>query len=225
MGIFDSVLKTVEAPIAHPLRTAQDIGNGVARFGHWAWYGDRPGAGLGAVPGQFVRGFDPRTRAGLANIASLFAGGPKGDATPMMENLGMREQFVPYHEAPVSPLDRGITNEGPIRPSRGYNPSIQKMVERAHTNPFIRAPKAKADDQLNRLSQLESLRQRAAHAEVARRQLDAQLNAAPMAGKVGQAYPEHDAALIKGQSVINHPNFIRSMIRRQAQIRGFHHPN
>lgn len=191
--------------------------------------------------GQQLAGmFDPRTRGGIANIASLFAGGPEGDSfagemPPTTEEILQRYQpageFHAYgrlkggEHVTGSPLDRGVEREGPIRPGRGYNPSIRKMVEGAHTNPFMRASRGAADDQLNRLSQLEHLRQEAARSMVHRAKLDEHLNAAPMSGKVGQRYPEHDATLLHGPSEIAHPHFIKSMLQRRAFIRSMHSHN
>lgn len=85
--------------------------------------------GLKQTAQELAHSMDPRTRAGLANIASMFVGGPKGDATPMMGKLGMEGQFRAYGIGTGKPLDRGIANEGP-----GYGRSgsgIRGLVRRA----------------------------------------------------------------------------------------------
>lgn len=76
--------------------TVQGAGGALGNILHWAIYGNHPGAGLNAVPGQLWQMFNPSTKAGVANIASLFGGGGKFDASPTMEELGMPGQFAPY---------------------------------------------------------------------------------------------------------------------------------
>ena len=66
--------------------------NALSHALHWAWYGNKPGAGLGAVPGQFASSFDPRSKAGLANLASMFVGGRPEDIL----NEHMPGQFEAY---------------------------------------------------------------------------------------------------------------------------------
>lgn len=240
-GLFDGILSAV----SHPVRTGQQLDNGVVHglsvANHWVAphgygvFGPRSLLNAGEQTGvQAAQMFDPRSRAGLANLASLFAGGGdsfagKFDATPQMEALGMKGQFAPYTHETGTALDRGVVNEGPIRPGKGYNPSMQKMVERAHTNPFVRASRAVASrEQQNALEKqtaLEMQRQQAAHAQVARQQIDHQLNAAPMAGKVGHT-PEHNGGYLHGPSVLGHPNFLKAMLQRRYQAgQSFNHPN
>jgi hypothetical protein len=67
---------------------------------------------------EITQDFDPRTKAGLVNVASMFVGGPKGDASPMMGKLGMPGQFRDYGGAEINPLSRGLTREG-MGPGRG----------------------------------------------------------------------------------------------------------
>lgn len=74
----------------------QDNNTFLGNFVHWLWFGNHPGAGLGAVPGQFLSSIDPRSRAGLANLASMFAGGGKFDASGKLGEMGMPGQFAPY---------------------------------------------------------------------------------------------------------------------------------
>ena len=74
----------------------QDNNTFLGNFVHWLWFGRRPGSGLAALPGQFFSSVDPRSRAGLVNLASMFAGGGKFDASPKMGELGMSGQFEPY---------------------------------------------------------------------------------------------------------------------------------
>lgn len=68
----------------------------LGNFLRWAWYGKQQGAGLDAVPGQFLQSINPSSKAGLANLLSMFAGGGKFDASPQMGELGMPNQFEPY---------------------------------------------------------------------------------------------------------------------------------
>src|SRR3954469_19562173 len=58
---------------------------------------------LKQIAQQGAQMFNPTTRTGLLNVASMFAGGPKGDASPMMGKLGMPGQFREYGHAPVDP--------------------------------------------------------------------------------------------------------------------------
>lgn len=78
---------------------------------------------------EAVHSFDPRTRAGLVNVLSLFAGGPKD--TFGRDEFLMKAGYQPYNAMHGSPLDHGVPREGPIRAGKGYNPSIQRMVENA----------------------------------------------------------------------------------------------
>lgn len=68
--------------------------------------------------------FKPTSRNNIIGDLGMLAGGPegegglggmaaKGDATPMLDKLGMKGQFRGYNQAPVDPLSRGITHEGP----------------------------------------------------------------------------------------------------------------
>jgi hypothetical protein len=70
---------------------------------------------LKQIAQQGAHMFDPRSKAGLANIAGMFVGGgAEGDATPAMESLGMKGQFAPYSHGGLmrgNALDRGITHE------------------------------------------------------------------------------------------------------------------
>lgn len=222
-GILSGILSAAE----HPVRSAQQMNNGIVGGAHWLFPHNpfaHPGFQAEQFGHQLASSFDPRSRAGFLNLASLFVGGPKGDATPQMEALGMKGQFAPYGSETGTALDRGLVNEGPIRQGKGYNPSIQKMVERAHTNPFApRASKGAVDDAYNQLSAMEKAKVRAVHAQAMRSKVDEHLGSAPMAGKIGQRYPEHDAALVHGPSFINHPSFLKGLLKRQYQAGAMHH--
>ena len=74
----------------------QDNSTFLSNFVHWLWFGNRPGAGLAAVPGQFMSSINPTNRAGLLNLASMFTPGGKFDASPRLSELGMPHQFEPY---------------------------------------------------------------------------------------------------------------------------------
>ena len=81
---------------------------------------------------QLAQQFNPTTKAGAIGLASMFVGGPKGDATPMMESLGMKGQFENYgmesakgmrfNPSVGRALDRGLTHEGPTSISGGFSP-------------------------------------------------------------------------------------------------------
>jgi len=87
--------------------------------------------GLKQLGQQSVQMFNPTTRAGLVNILSMFAGGPKdGGFEGEMAMQKVPGQFEAY-KGQGSPLLRGLTHEGPIRPGKNYNPSIEKMVGNA----------------------------------------------------------------------------------------------
>lgn len=91
---------------------------------------------------QLAQQFNPTTKAGAIGLASMFVGGPKGDATPMMESLGMKGQFENYgmesakgmrfNPSTSRALERGVANEGPRNPNgtmRGAG--IRGLVRRA----------------------------------------------------------------------------------------------
>lgn len=81
---------------ATPAMRRQDNNTFLSNFVHWLWFGNKPGAGLAAVPGQFMASVNPTNRAGLLNLASMFIPGGKFDASPRMGELGMPHQFEPY---------------------------------------------------------------------------------------------------------------------------------
>lgn len=214
-----------------PARNGSYLGN----IAHWlAPHGLGPVFGPHALAkagmqtgGELIHSFDPRSRAGLANIAGLFAGGPEGDATPQMDALGMKGQFATYNHETGTALDRGLINEGPIRPGKGYNPSIQKMVERAHTNPFLRASKGVVSraqqDAMEKQTALDMVRQNAARAMHARRQIDEHLGSAPM--QAHQPFGRDvSAGYLHGPSEIAHPSFLKGLLNRRYQAASrFHH--
>ena len=79
----------------------QDNNSILGNFLHWAIYGKTPGSGLNALPTQLWQMFNPTTKAGAANLVSMFAGGgefnpEKFNAAPKMGELGMPGQFGPY---------------------------------------------------------------------------------------------------------------------------------
>jgi hypothetical protein len=87
----------------------------------------RPGDGSAHATAE---GFNPLSRGGAANdLSMLFGGGPKGDASSMMGDLGMPGQFRDYGGADVNPLARGIAHEGPNPGARGAG--IRGLVRRA----------------------------------------------------------------------------------------------
>lgn len=145
--------------------------------------------------------FNPLHRTGLLNLASMFVGGPKGDATPVMESLGMKGQFAPYQSVVYhtgSPLDRGIAHEGPVSPTGGtQGAGIHGLVRRAQgVSPFNRPDPAKAAAARHALVEKQVAdaleRQRNIRAMAARKQLDAKLGSAPMAGTAPHPAAEHD---------------------------------
>lgn len=81
---------------ATPAMRRQDNTSILGNFLHWMFVGNKPGAGLDAVPGQFLSSIDPRSRAGLLNLASMFTPGGKFDASPQLGEMGMPGQFEPY---------------------------------------------------------------------------------------------------------------------------------
>ena len=195
---------------------------------------------LGQIGKQAAGSFDPRSRAGLANIASLFAGGP-GDSE-YMGGMGGRAdagfdgampgQFERYNLPKAVASGQVVMREGNklgnYPPTMTRQMELADIVKRAHTNPFVRASKeatqsAKGamDDKMN---QLDAARVRAVRAQATRRQVDQRLGSAPM--QAHQPYQEHDASLLHGPSVINHPAFIKAMLQRryQAQL-GHNHQN
>jgi hypothetical protein len=223
MGGF---LSGVTSAVEHPIRTGQAIDNGAARLGHWAWYGNHPGAGLGAVPGQLAQMFDPRSKAGLANLASMFVGGPKGE--DVLGQWQPAAKFEPYSLPKAAIGGHLQSNEGsPLygvgrgtpKQIKAYNPGMDAIIKNAQRNPFVRASKAvvsrEQQNALEKQSALDMMRQQAAHAMQARKQVDEHLNSAPM--QAHQPAPEHDASLIHGPSVVNHPAFLRNMLQRRYQ--------
>lgn len=136
------------------------IGKGL----HWAFPHNpfaHPGRQLEQTGSQLGQSFDPRTRAGLVNILSVFAGGPKdfgeaggpkGDATPMMGKLGMPGQFRDYNGAGVNPLARGIPNEGPGAGAAGAG--IRGLVRRSQGVGGYRQP----NQGLSEMTRLEAVR-------------------------------------------------------------------
>lgn len=222
MGLIDDVLGAV----AHPIRTGRAVNAAVAQGAHWAFPHDpfaHPGAQASQVGHQLASSFDPRSRGGLANLASLFAGGSEGDMPPSTEEILQgghpAGEFHAYgrlkggEHVTGSPLDRGLTNEGPIRPGKNYNPSMQKMVEGVHTNPFLRASRESASREMQNLQEkqtsLDLARQNAARAMVARKQLDQHLGSAPMAGRAEDPTATSDQGM--------HSDQAQHFMRRQGQ--------
>jgi hypothetical protein len=113
---------------------------------HWTIYGSQPGGGLDSVPGQLASSFDPRSRAGLANLASMFVPGGKFDATPQMEALGMHNQFEPYSmtKSPVRLLE-GNKLDPQSRPGAiGYRLNREGTMKQAELNYRSATPQQKA---------------------------------------------------------------------------------
>lgn len=157
--------------------------------------------GLKQIAQQGAASFDPRSRAGLLNLASMFAGGPKGDATPQMEALGMHGQFAPYDSVVYktgSPLDRGVAHEGPTRATGGTEGAgIRGLVRRAEgKSPFNRPDPIKAAAARRAVAEKEAAqafqRQQMLRALAARKRLDEHLNSAPMHGLAEHPAAEHD---------------------------------
>lgn len=237
------ILSGIVSAVSHPVRSAQQFGHaemtGLGIAGHDIARGYRhpaldPGHGfnpydvIGQLGHQAVSMFNPRTRAGLANIASIFAGGPRDGFEGEMAMRQVPGHFVPYSAETGTALDRGLTNEGPIRPGKGYNPSIQKMVERAHTNPFVRASREVSGQQLQnaleKQTALDLVRTQAARAMQSRRQIDERLGSAPMQAQ----HPwegDVSASHLHGQSEIAHPNFMKALLQRRYQAQNFHNHN
>ena len=136
--------------VSHPVRSAQQLYGaekaGLQIAGHdirrgWRHpvmdrpHGFNPYDVLGQLGRQGAQMFNPTTKSGIANIATAFAGGPKGDASPMMSELGMPGQFVRYDSAQFktgTPLDRGVMREGPVSPTgSGHGAGIHGLVRRA----------------------------------------------------------------------------------------------
>ena len=223
------ILSGIISAVSHPVRSAQQMNNGIVGGAHWLFPHDpfaHPGSQAAQIGHELASSFDPRSRAGFLNLASLFVGGPKdGGLPPTTEEVLQRWQpageFHAYgrlkggEHVTGSPLDRGVVHEGPIRQGKGYNPSMQKMVERAHTNPFVKASTEKTAEAKARISALDQARVQAVRKMAERQKVDQKIGAAPMAGKVGQRYPEHDAALLHGPSFINHPAFLKGLLQRR----------
>lgn len=159
--------------------------------------------GLRQLGQQLVQGADPRTRAGFFGDLSMFVPGPKGDASPMMGELGMPGQFRDYGGANVHPLERGITHEGPNPGARGA--SIRGLIRRAEgVNPLRRndpmaVAKAKHDILEKQMAQ-NIERHRAMQAVKMRRQVDQHLGSAPMAGQAHDPTQETDLGMHGGQA-------------------------
>ena len=152
----------------------------------------RPGDGSARA---MLQSFNPTNRAGLLNDLAMFAGGPKGDASPMMAELGMPGQFRDYGGADVHPLARGIPNEGPNLGARGAG--IRGLVRRAQgVNPLRQADPVKVAEAkhaiIEKQVQAQLERHQAMQAVKMRRQVDAHLGSVPMAGHVAHPAPEHD---------------------------------
>lgn len=154
--------------------------------------GSQPGDG---APQATLQSFNPLHPAGALNDLSMFFGGPKGDATPMMESLGMHGQFTHYGDQTGSALDRGVVHEGPNPGARGAG--IHGLIRRAQgVSPFNRPDPVKAAEARHALveKQVASAfeRQQAIRAMAARKQVDAKLGSVPMAGLAEHPTPEHD---------------------------------
>ena len=107
---------------------------------------------LKQVGQQAAQMFNPTTRAGLVNIASGFVGGPKGDASPMMGELGMPGQFRDYGGASINPLERGLQLEGSGAGKPGAG--IRGLIRRAQGVGGYRGP----NRGISEMSRLEALR-------------------------------------------------------------------
>lgn len=125
-------------PVGRFKHDSNGIFNAIGQGLHWA-FPHNPAQHFGTQMKQTGRElgqmFDPRHPSGLVNIASLFAGGPKGDASPMMGKLGMPDQFAPYDSVVYktgTPLDRGVVREGPTRATGGTEGAgIRGLIRRA----------------------------------------------------------------------------------------------
>lgn len=160
---------------------------------HWVWYGRGPGAGLGAVPGQFAESINPTNRAGFLNLASMFLGG--GGEHPFAGE--MPGQFDAYSVPRAQAGGHlGSPREGAVGP-KGYNPSMRVLRERAQgVNHQYSADAEKVAAAKNAILEKhvaqEMARHRAMQAIKLRRQVDNHLGSAPMAGHVPHPAPEHD---------------------------------
>lgn len=127
----------------------------------------------GQLAHQTASMFNPTTKAGLANIASAFAGGGGeggmgeeggivGDASAKMGELGMPGQFTRYGSAVYktgSPLDRGITNEGPGYPN-AQGAGIRGLVRRAEGTGRYGGSKASPLDFLKNIEEKQAAQSR-----------------------------------------------------------------
>lgn len=211
----------------------------VGAFLHWAIYGKQPGAGLIDVPGQFLHSIDPRSGAGLANLASMFAGGPKSED---ILNSEMPGQFENYSTAKAA-LGGHLGHDQ-------LNPALKPLfdVARNHPNPKVRSQAMQllhdhlfggevhakgsipgkpgldqvrarmARERMSRSSfDAEAAKQRAA--QNMRRRVDERFGSAPMQPNKG--YPEHDAGLLYGPGTNFHA-LLKNMIQRRYQARQDH---
>lgn len=215
----------------------------VASFLHWAWYGRAPGAGLGAVPGQLASSLDPRSRAGLINLASMFVPGARGGgygAEPLPEDVLSEWQpaahFKNYDHQTGGPLDRGIALEGPGAGNSGAG--IRGLLRRAQgVNPLrkndpVAVAQAKHDILAKQMAQ-NIARHRAMQAVKMRSQVNEHLGAAPMAGHVEHPAPEHDyfASHELDHTLEHNPNphidarltLLHNLLQRQYQAGSAHH--
>lgn len=69
--------------------------NNAANFLYRLIFGPTSHPGDGA-PHAMAESFNPTSKAGFLNLASMFLGGGKFDASPQMRELGMPGQFAPY---------------------------------------------------------------------------------------------------------------------------------
>lgn len=79
-GIIPPMPHGIQA-VLNPAPNQDSVSRLVSRLAHWLWFGGAPGGGLNAVPGQAAQMFNPTSRNGLLNIASMLAG-RGGDMPP-----------------------------------------------------------------------------------------------------------------------------------------------
>lgn len=93
-----------------------------------------PGHGLNPldVVGQLARQgsqmFNPTTKSGLANVAMLFAGGPKGDATGQLNEMLPGKMFTPY-DANLAAKSNAIRPHDYFRQDVGNNIRFNNNLE------------------------------------------------------------------------------------------------
>lgn len=85
---------------------------------------------IGQTSHGLAQMFDPRSKQGIANVATIFAGGPKEPMDGPLMAMG----HTPLDDSLMGtgPLDRGLVNEGPRSPSGSTKGAgIRGLVRRA----------------------------------------------------------------------------------------------